>query len=133
MIRDLGRRGVSAAEFAIMAPVLILLVFGTYDLGNAIQLDLRLERVARAGAEYAIANSSDETAIKNFVLGASPDLLAAEVTVSCGCAGVAMASCSALCASTAAHTVSIAVQRSVTPLLLRTLSKGVGNAVVRLR
>lgn len=133
MIWGLDQRGVSAAEFAIMAPVLILLVFGTYDLGNAIQLGLRFERVARAGAEYAIANSSDEMAIKNFMLTISPDLLVAEVTVSCGCAGVAMSSCSASCASTAARTVSITVQRSITPLLLSAASKGVGNAVVRLR
>ena len=132
-MRSVGRRGVSAAAFAIMAPVLILLVLGTYDLGNAIQLGLRLERIARAGAEYAVANSSDEAAIKNFVVGSWPGLLASEVTVTCGCGNATMTSCSAACSTSSARTVSVVVQRSITPLLLSTISKGSGDAVVRLR
>ena len=133
MLRRLGCRGVSAAEFALAAPVLVLLAFGTFDVANAIQLSLRLERAARAGAQHAMANASDETAIRTAVIQAWPALTATEVSVGCDCDGSRMASCSASCASGSAQTVTITAQRSLSPLLLRTMTQGTGSAVIRLR
>jgi Flp pilus assembly protein TadG len=133
MLLKIGHRGVSAAEFAVAAPILVLLLFGTYDLGNSIQLSLRLERAARAGAQYAMVNPTDADAIRTHVISASPDLTAAEVTVTCQCNGGSMTSCTATCASNLPFTVTVTAQRSLSPLLLRGMSEGTGNAVLRLR
>ncbi|MBX6374639.1 MAG: pilus assembly protein [Acetobacteraceae bacterium] len=54
-------RGVSAIEFALIAPLMILTLLGAFDLGNAIQQRIRLEAAARAGAQYAVTNPSDAT------------------------------------------------------------------------
>ncbi|MFH5925642.1 TadE/TadG family type IV pilus assembly protein [Roseomonas xinghualingensis] len=57
------RRGVSALEFAFVAPILALLVMGGIDLGNAVQQTLRLEAAARAGAQYAFSRPDDANGI----------------------------------------------------------------------
>lgn len=51
-----GRRreaGASIVELALIAPVMVLLVFGVLDLGRAYRMDIRLENAAREGAVYA--------------------------------------------------------------------------------
>lgn len=40
-------------ELALIAPVMVLLVFGVLDLGRAYRLQIRLENAAREGAVYA--------------------------------------------------------------------------------
>jgi len=46
-------RGVAMVEFAIVLPLLALIVFGTLDLGRAYSLKNRLKNAAREGALYA--------------------------------------------------------------------------------
>jgi Flp pilus assembly protein TadG len=60
-LRD--RKGVSTLEFGLVAPVLILVLLGVFDLGNALQQSIRLESAARAGAQYAFAYPGDEAGI----------------------------------------------------------------------
>jgi Flp pilus assembly protein TadG len=63
------RRGVAATEFALVASVMLTLLLGLYDIGNAIQTRLQLEQAVRAGAQYAMSfpdqTSNIETAIKS--------------------------------------------------------------------
>ncbi len=132
MLRRIGRRGASAVEFALVAPVLLLLLAGTYDAANAIQLSLRLERAARAGAQYALADPGNATAIRDVVIQAWPELTVAEVSVACGC-GAAAAACGTACPPGVSRTVTVTAERSLSPLLLQDFSKGSGHAVVRLR
>lgn len=40
-------------ELALIAPVMVLLVFGVLDLGRAYRLDIQLENAAREGAAFA--------------------------------------------------------------------------------
>lgn len=40
-------------EFAFVAPVMVLLVFGVLDLGRAYRMDIQLENAAREGAAFA--------------------------------------------------------------------------------
>lgn len=47
-------RGNSAIEFALAAPILILLAFGAFDYGSAYVESLRLNGAARAGAQVAL-------------------------------------------------------------------------------
>ncbi|MFT8246974.1 TadE/TadG family type IV pilus assembly protein [Roseomonas sp. BN140053] len=64
----LDRRGVSAVEFALVAPALLLLLFSMYDVGSAMWRTMRLEMAARAGAQYAFARPQDTAGITNTVL-----------------------------------------------------------------
>src|SRR5690349_7195669 len=99
MRRRLGDRGVAAAELAVVAPLLVLLLFGTYDVANAVQTSIALERAVRAGAQYAAANSSDLEAVRAQVIAAWPVLTASDVPLpmlECGC-GTTAVSCTASC------------------------------------
>jgi Flp pilus assembly protein TadG len=51
-------RGVALVEFAIIAPTLFLLVFGSIDLGRVYALENRVKNMARAGATWAQFNSA---------------------------------------------------------------------------
>jgi hypothetical protein len=65
----LDRRGVAASEFALIAPVLVLLMVSMVDLANAMWRTSRLEMAARAGAQYAFARPEDAAGITARVLG----------------------------------------------------------------
>jgi len=47
-------------ELALIAPVLVLLVFGVIDLARAYQLNIRAENAAREGAAYAQVRPNDK-------------------------------------------------------------------------
>jgi Flp pilus assembly protein TadG len=50
------RRGQSLVEFALILPVLLLIMFGVVDLGRAFYISVVLSNVAREGARYAALN-----------------------------------------------------------------------------
>lgn len=87
-------RGVAVLEFAIVAPLLVLLVAGVFDLGNALQQEIRLYQAARAGAQFAlsypigktagVANPLIVTAVQNADTGLN---ITASATMSCYCPG----------------------------------------------
>lgn len=52
------RRGVSAVEFAMLAPVFGLVLAGTLDLGSSAFVQFGLNASVSAGAQYAIANAT---------------------------------------------------------------------------
>jgi Flp pilus assembly protein TadG len=82
MIRFMrDRRGISAMEFALIAPVLITLLLGAFDLGNAAFQYIQLDQVVRAGGQYALSNPSDVTGIGNVVSTAATDAGLTSVTV----------------------------------------------------
>ena len=51
--RRLGRRGVSALEFAVVMPVLMLTMVAISDLAISANRSIRLEAAARAAAQFA--------------------------------------------------------------------------------
>lgn len=53
-VRQLGNRGTAALEFGLLAPVLIVVLAGVVDLGNAMLTRIRLESAIAAGATYAL-------------------------------------------------------------------------------
>jgi Flp pilus assembly protein TadG len=59
--RRLGacRKGNTAVEFGLTAPLLVLLAFGAFDYGSAYVEGVRLNGAARAGAQQALYNSQD--------------------------------------------------------------------------
>jgi|SRR5579872_5830370 len=47
-----NRRGAAAVEFAIVLPVLLVLVLGCVDLGRVLSVSIAVSNAARVGAEY---------------------------------------------------------------------------------
>ncbi|GIX10925.1 TadE/TadG family type IV pilus assembly protein [Elioraea sp.] len=137
------RRGVAAAEFAVIAPVMVLLLAGLVDLAGALQQTIRLESAARAGAQYAMSFPSDTagiTAATTSALG-SADGTVSVVPAYCACpgGGTGVVACEGTPCNGApsAVYVEISVTRAYTAIigiggfvLPSTLS---GTAVARLR
>jgi hypothetical protein len=56
--RQSSRRGQTLVEFAIILPLLLLIIFGVIDLGRAFYTSVVLSNVAREGARFAALNYS---------------------------------------------------------------------------
>ena len=71
-----NQRGQDLIEFAIILPVLAILVFGIIDLGRAAYYFSALQNAAREGARYAIVNPDNTTGVvnrvKNRAIGINP-------------------------------------------------------------
>jgi Flp pilus assembly protein TadG len=135
MLRRIGHRGIAATEFALVAPVLLLLLLGTFDAANLVQTTIQLERATRAGAQLAAADSSNLSAIRQQVIATWPELTLEDVPLpvhACECAGVVVA-CGGTCAGGLVQTITVTAQRSLSPFLLSAMSPGRSSAVVRLR
>lgn len=84
-MRERSERGAVAVEFALLAPVLILLLFGITEFGRAYNIQLTLSSAAREGVRVmAIANdaSAARTAVKNSAVGLQPALGDADIIIS---------------------------------------------------
>jgi len=98
-----GEDGVAATEFAFIAPILILLMICTVDLGFGAYRDMQVQNAAQAGSQYAVAHGFDATAMSNAVTSATSFAgISASPTPSqfCGCpssSGLAVVACSSTC------------------------------------
>src|SRR5262249_38569770 len=55
-LRVRGDRGAAAVEFALMLPVLLLIVFGIIDFGRALDAQITITQAAREGARLDALN-----------------------------------------------------------------------------
>src|SRR5689334_12256549 len=76
--RHAGQRSQSMVEFAIVAPVLLLLLFGIVDFGRVIYIYATLNQAVNEGARAAIRDSAQlpsnadvETAVKQHAVDVS--------------------------------------------------------------
>lgn len=104
----LDRRGVSAVEFSLIAPVLVIGSFATVDAGMAVYEEMMITQALRSGVHLAITAES-EAQILNIVNAVaseyfqvaqgspSPGELSTDITTYCVCANGAQTSCSATC------------------------------------
>jgi Flp pilus assembly protein TadG len=114
LLTDLVRSsaGVSAVEFAILSPFLVLGCFGTIDTGMAVYERMMISQVLRAGAQPAFQGLNDgvvlavleETAAENFTVAegeATGDEVAVGVESHCACPGDAAigVACGSTCES----------------------------------
>lgn len=78
------RRGASAVEFAVIAPIFILLVLGMIELGRGIMVQQILTNASRVGARRAIVMSATEQeavdAAENYAADAGVGGVTATVT-----------------------------------------------------
>lgn len=70
-IRD--DRGATALEFALVLPVLLVLLFGTMEVGRLLQVQATLSAAAREGARV-MAVQDDAGAARDAVLGSATSL-----------------------------------------------------------
>jgi ABC-type transport system involved in Fe-S cluster assembly fused permease/ATPase subunit len=76
-------RGQALVEFALVLPLLILVMVGLFDLGRAVYADSTLSNAARAGSRVAIVNQNvSEIQAAAVTKAAALDLLPADVSVS---------------------------------------------------
>ena len=117
--------GAASIELAIIAPVLVLALIGTFDLGLGIYRSMQVESAAQAGAEYAIARGYSPGGVADAVANATSF---AGITANpapfqfCGCAsasGVSVAVCGQSCpdGSSAATYVTVSAQGAYTTFL----------------
>jgi Flp pilus assembly protein TadG len=63
-----NRRGAAVVEFAIVAPVFFLLVFGMIEYGRLVMVQQILTNASREGARFAVVQSAnDTTAVQDVV------------------------------------------------------------------
>jgi len=77
-------RGSVAVEFALVLPVLLLIVFGIIDFGRALNAQIVLTGAAREGVRLAALGYPD-AAIQARVAAAAPDLSGVIVSVTANC------------------------------------------------
>ncbi|MGO4804124.1 TadE family protein [Arthrobacter sp. 2MCAF15] len=78
-------RGAVAVEFALLAPVLIMLLLGIMEFGRAYNAQISLSSAAREGVRVmAIGNDTTaaRTAAKNAATALQPVLTDADITIS---------------------------------------------------
>jgi Flp pilus assembly protein TadG len=65
-------RGAAAVEFALLLPLLVLIVFGLIDFGRAINTQITLTQAAREGARaLALGQSTYQTRAADAAIGLS--------------------------------------------------------------
>jgi Flp pilus assembly protein TadG len=62
------RRGVAAVEFAVIAPLFFLLVFGMIEFGRAVMVQQIITNASREGARYAVLDGSTDTDVRTKVV-----------------------------------------------------------------
>jgi len=126
-VRSLARdiHGVAAIEFAIVAPMLVLAMVCTADLGLGIYRKMQVQNAAQAGAEYAIVHgyvsASITTAVSNATTFSGISATPAPSQF-CGCpssTGVTTTDCGGTCSggSSPGTYVSVGAQAKYTTIL----------------
>ena len=96
----LSEQGASAIEFALLAPVLLIALMGTVDVGRALTQQMALGSILRTGAQSAIAGS-EVSAVNRILLAAKDDdSVLLNVVQMCACpeSPQAAVACSTTCA-----------------------------------
>ena len=73
MNRRRSESGNAAVEFALLAPLLGIVLVGLGDLGIAVNIATKLDSAARAGAVYAMYYPNDTNGVKLAAQGATND------------------------------------------------------------
>ena len=88
-LRGRSERGAAAVEFALLLPILVILLGGIVDYGRYFFAQIQLANAAREGARAAIVQA-DPVARGNTAGGATPGwitMTTANVSPSTGCTG----------------------------------------------
>lgn len=76
-MRNIGRHGdggQAIIEFALVMPILALIIVGIFDLGSGVFANNMIENAARAGARAAVIKLNNDAAIRQHVRAVAPTL-----------------------------------------------------------
>ena len=79
--------GAAAVEFALILPVLILLIGGIVDFGRAMYTEVMLTNASREGARTAIINEATLSDVRTRASAAPPAITVTTNATMCGGAG----------------------------------------------
>ena len=80
-IQRRNRRGAAAVEFAFVAPLLMMLLFGATELGRAMYIQNSVTAAAREGAREATLPSATQQTVESMVGQYTDDLSQSNATV----------------------------------------------------
>ncbi len=132
-----SRRGAAAVEFALMATVIAAMLTGIANYGMAQFDKMELRSAARAGAQMALKDRTDTTAIKNAAANATNlSITTSDVATSetCECAdGTALGACGDACndGGSNQYFMTVTVSETFTLLILGTTINLSESAKVR--
>ena len=127
-------------EFALVLPILMVLLIGLVDLGRAGYLGILTANAARAGAQYgaqSIFTSTDTTGMRSAAIADAPGIgLTALPTTVCSVNGGGLTNCpSNITGQTVVYYVKVHVTGTFAPLVrypgLPTSINIVGDSVMR--
>jgi Flp pilus assembly protein TadG len=104
-----SERGAAAVEFALIMPVLIVMIFGMVDMGMAINAQAIVSNAAREGARAASFNGADTTATTTGVTSAAKSLIGTAPTVTITCQTVGTTTTITCSSATAGDSVVVKV------------------------
>lgn len=119
--------GVSALEFALVAPVLLMLLLGAVDFGRMFYYRQGLEYATQAGARYYVLNANAAaTDVTTYVKGKMPGGSGPSISVSyvntTNCNGTPQVTCTTI---TATYDFAFAGYIPIRPLTLRASAQAV--------
>lgn len=133
------RAGVAAAEFALVASIILVLLLGVFDLGLWVWESMALEGAVIAGGHYAQQFPGDSTGIHDAIVAALPPSLAdatiatPAMTRDCGDGGGPVPD-SGVCSPGSPRTfVTLSVSYPFSPLYLTTLTRASVQYVIRVQ
>jgi len=89
-------RGVSAVEFALIAPLLVAMILGVVEIATYVTASTSMDRAVRSGAQYVMNGGTDAVVVQEIVRRSwldAPEKFDVTVETNCLCGGVAV-SCS---------------------------------------
>ncbi len=97
-------KGTAVIEFALAAPLLLLLLAGSLDFAMALRTATAVADAARVGADYgssSASNASDTAGIEAAALAAAPGVsgMTATALKTCQCSNGSSVSCTGSCTS----------------------------------
>jgi Flp pilus assembly protein TadG len=102
MTRERRARGTAVVEFALAAPLLLLLLAGALDFSMALRTATAVADAARVGAQYgssSASKSSDTAGMQAAALAAAPGVkgMTASAVKTCQCSNGSSVSCTGTC------------------------------------
>lgn len=132
--------GAAAVEFALILPVLLIVLIGLIDYGFAMFNKMELRSAARAGAQYALGDSTDTSSITQTVVDASNlGISSSDVTLTCNCLdtsteALSSTTCGATtCASSEPTLMTVSAAQSYTLFFGSMTLNLTGDATVRVK
>lgn len=118
-----NRSGAAAVEFALLLPMLVLLVIGMVDYAALAYQSMEIYASAHAGADYALKNGWDSAAIQAAVSAATPLAATAspapQQSKACVTGGVLVVTAGSTCPSggTPGTYVTVSAQTAFAPIV----------------